>query len=49
MKNRKQLLFYILLNIIVSAATTLLVLWIWDKPNRSRSHRGAPGFLLPAR
>lgn len=36
MKNRKQLLFYILVNIIVSAATTLLVLWIWDKPNRSQ-------------
>lgn len=34
MKNRKQLLFYILLNIIISAATTLLVLWIWDKPNQ---------------
>jgi len=36
MKNRKQLLFYILVNIIVSAVTTLLVLWIWDKPNRSQ-------------
>ena len=37
MKNRKQLLFYILVNIIISAATTLLVLWIWDKPNRSQA------------
>ena len=37
MKNRKQLLFYILVNIIVSAVTTLLVLWIWDKPNRSEA------------
>jgi hypothetical protein len=34
MKNRKQLLFYIVLNIIISAATTLLVLWLWDRPNR---------------
>jgi hypothetical protein len=42
MKNRKQLLFYILVNIIVSAATILLVLWIWDKPNRSQATEPPP-------
>lgn len=42
MKNRKQLLFYIFLNIIVSAATTLLVLWIWDKPDRDQEISVAP-------
>lgn len=30
MKKRPNLLFYLLLNIIVSAATTLGVLWAWD-------------------
>lgn len=34
MKNPKKLLFYIFVNILVSAATTLLVLWIWGRPYR---------------
>ena len=36
MKNRKKLLFYLFLNIVVSAATTLLVLWLWDAPYRKQ-------------
>jgi hypothetical protein len=30
MNKRSNLLLYLLLNIIVSAATTLVVLWVWD-------------------
>lgn len=44
MKNRRQLLFYIIVNIIVSAATTLLVLWLWDKPHRNQ----LPDYIPPA-
>ena len=31
MNQGKRLLFYIVLNILVSACTTLAVLWIWDR------------------
>jgi hypothetical protein len=31
MKRAKRLIFYLLVNIIVSAATTLTVLWIWER------------------
>jgi hypothetical protein len=34
MTPRKRLLSYILLNVLISALTTLLVLWIWDRPHR---------------
>ncbi|MEN6409901.1 MAG: lamin tail domain-containing protein [Anaerolineaceae bacterium] len=34
MPPRKRLLSYILLNVLISALTTLLVLWIWDQPHR---------------
>lgn len=30
MRNKSPLLFYILINILISAVTTLTVLWIWD-------------------
>jgi hypothetical protein len=30
MKNKRALIYYIFLNIIISALTTLSVLWIWD-------------------
>ena len=33
MKTKKSLLFYILLNIVISAATTLIVLLIWHFAN----------------
>jgi hypothetical protein len=32
MKQGRRLLFYIVLNIIVSACTTLAILWIWNRP-----------------
>jgi hypothetical protein len=32
MKQGRRLLFYIVLNIIVSACTTLAVLWLWNRP-----------------
>jgi hypothetical protein len=31
MNNKKTLTYYILLNILISALTTLTVLWIWDR------------------
>jgi hypothetical protein len=31
MKRVKRLIFYLLINIVVSAATTLTVLWIWER------------------
>lgn len=34
MPHRNRLITYILLNILISALTTLLVLWIWDRPHR---------------
>lgn len=33
MNQGKRLLFYLVLNILVSACTTLAVLWIWDRPH----------------
>lgn len=42
MKNTKRLLFYILLNITVSAVTTLTVLIAWDQLGSS-----VPGGILP--
>ncbi|HEY3345977.1 MAG TPA: lamin tail domain-containing protein [Anaerolineaceae bacterium] len=32
MNQGKRLLFYIALNIVVSACTTLAILWIWNRP-----------------
>jgi hypothetical protein len=32
MKQGRRLLFYIALNIIVSACTTLAILWLWNRP-----------------
>lgn len=37
MKDNKRLFLYLLLNVIVSACTILLVLWIWDPENRPAS------------
>ncbi len=34
MNQGKRLLFYIVLNILVSACTTLAVLWLWDRPHQ---------------
>ena len=36
MRQKNRLIAYILLNIIVSALTTLLVLWIWDRPHANQ-------------
>ncbi|MDY6845792.1 MAG: lamin tail domain-containing protein [Chloroflexota bacterium] len=33
MKNNTELILYIILNIIISAATILLVMWLWDRAN----------------
>jgi len=33
MKNKPQLILYIILNIIISAATMLFVMWLWDRAN----------------
>ena len=33
MKKRPQVIVYILLNIIISAATMLFVMWLWDRVN----------------
>ena len=33
MNQGKRLLFYIVLNILVSACTILAVLWFWDRPH----------------
>lgn len=34
MKKRPQIIVYILLNIIISAATILFVMWMWDRSNQ---------------
>lgn len=31
MKNKSSLIFYILINIVISAATTLTVMWLWER------------------
>lgn len=36
MKTRKSIWPYILINILVSAATTLLVLWLWDRAHQAQ-------------
>ena len=35
MNQGKRLLFYIVLNILVSACTTLAVLWFWNRPHQT--------------
>jgi hypothetical protein len=42
MKKRSNLLLYLLLNILVSAATTLVVLWVWDNVVRQNEDRALP-------
>jgi len=45
--NFKRLFYYLLLNIIVSAATTLIVLNIWDRTHRTETAALEPIILLP--
>lgn len=45
--NIKRLLYYLLLNIIVSAVTILLVLNLWDRNRRTESVDSEPISLLP--
>lgn len=45
--NFKRLFYYLLLNIIVSAATTLIVLNIWDRSHRIESVTPEPDSFLP--
>lgn len=44
MKNRIPLLAYILLNILIAAATTLTVLWLWE---RNHPHQALPQTSIP--
>lgn len=46
MKNKSRLIAYIFLNILVSAATTLGVLWLWDQINPQPQSR--TGLMTPA-
>jgi hypothetical protein len=34
MNQTKRLLFYLLVNVIVSACTILSILWLWDRPDK---------------
>jgi LysM repeat protein len=45
--NFKRLFYYLLLNIIVSAATTLIVLTIWDRTHRTETTQPEPVSFLP--
>ena len=45
--NTKRLFYYLLLNIVVSAATTLIVLNIWDRTHSSERSSITPVSLLP--
>lgn len=45
--NFKKLFYYLLLNIIVSALTTLIVLNIWDRTHRAETITPEPLSLLP--
>lgn len=45
--NFKRLLFYLILNIIVSSVTILLVLNIWDRAHRTESAELEPVSMLP--
>lgn len=46
MKKRPSLLLYLLLNVLVSAATTLAVLWAWDNVWGTSRKAGAPAAPL---
>jgi hypothetical protein len=46
MTNKKALVYYILLNILISALTTLSVLWIWDRVQLSPVKNPHPASMV---
>jgi len=53
MNQSKRLIFYLLLNVILSACTILTILWIWDRPGKpiqnflAGNANGASGTGIP--